>query len=167
MGSVTNVASASGKDPNQQTVTSPTGTKTVAADQQPELSIEKSASPETYASLGQKINYSYLVTNEGNVTISDPFSIDDDKATDESCPAGDLAPGGSRTCSASHTINQADLDAGFVTNVASASGKDPQPADGHLSDGYRNGAGGPEPGTQPGEVRLAGQLSEPGPDDQL
>ncbi len=68
------------------------------------------------------ISYSYLVTNTGNVTLSGPFTVSDDKATDESCPAtASLAPGASITCTASYTITQADLDSGSVTNIASAS----------------------------------------------
>ena len=73
--------------------------------------------------VGDVIHYSYLVTNAGNVTLHDPITVSDDKATDESCPAlpvGGLAPGESITCSASYTITQADLDAGSLTNVASA-----------------------------------------------
>ena len=72
--------------------------------------------------MGAVISYSYLVTNSGNVTLSGPFTVSDDKATDESCPiTASLAPGASITCTASYTIGQADLDAGLVTNVASAS----------------------------------------------
>ena len=72
--------------------------------------------------MGNVINYSYLVTNNGNVTLSGPFTVSDDKATDEACPATptSLAPGASITCTASYTITQADLDAGTVTNVGTA-----------------------------------------------
>ena len=117
VGSVTNVASAS-----NGTVTSPTDTETVIAVQSPALTIVKTATPTTYNSVGDVIGYSYLVTNSGNVTLSGPFTVSDDKATDESCPVtASLAPGASITCTASYTIGQADLDAGLVTNVASAS----------------------------------------------
>jgi hypothetical protein len=76
--------------------------------------------------VGQVISYSYLVTNTGNVTLYQTFSIDDDVATDESCPAEPafLDPGSSIICSASHTITLADLNAGSLTNTASATGKD-------------------------------------------
>ena len=61
------------------------------------------------------------MTNAGNVTLAGPFTVSDDKATDESCPAtASLAPGASITCTATYTIGQADLDAGSVTNTATA-----------------------------------------------
>ena len=46
---------------------------------------------------GDVISYSYLVTNNGNVTLSGPFTVSDDKATDRACPATptSLAPGAS------------------------------------------------------------------------
>ena len=89
----------------------------------------KTASPATYASVGDVVVYSYLVTNSGNVSLAGPVTVADDKSTDELCPAvstvgnndGFLDPGESITCSASYTITQADLNAGSVTNVASAS----------------------------------------------
>ena len=96
------------------TVTSPTDTETVTAVQTKSLTIVKTATPSTYSAVGNIISYSYLVTNNGNVTLSGPFTVSDDKATDEACPATptSLAPGASVTCTASYTITQADLDAG-------------------------------------------------------
>ncbi len=116
-GSITNVASAS-----NGTVTSPTDKVTVTADQMPSLALEKSALPIAYDSVGDVIVYSYLVTNTGNVTLSGPFTVSDNKIADVTCPAtATLAPGISITCTASYTIKQTDLDAGSITNVASAS----------------------------------------------
>src|SRR5262249_58076536 len=42
-----------------------------------------------------------------------------------SCPNGDLAPGRSRTCTATYTVTQDDADAGVVTDTATASGTPP------------------------------------------
>ena len=116
-GSVTNTASAT-----NGTVTSNQDSETVTAAQAPALTLVKTATPGSYDSVNQVISYSYLVTNAGNVTLAGPFTVSDDKATDESCPAtASLAPGASITCTATYTIGQADLDAGSVTNTASAS----------------------------------------------
>ncbi len=122
-GSVTNVASAS-TTYAAAPVTSNTDTVTIDADQQPELTLVKTASPATYDSVGDTISYSYLLTNTGNVTLVAPFSIGDDQAADEACPASptSLAPGASITCTASDTASQADLDAGSITNTAVGSG---------------------------------------------
>ena len=109
---------------------------TTTVTQEPELTVVKTvvsvlsdATEPFFAfdAVGDVINYSYLVTNTGNVTISEPITIDDDIATDEACPAvpASLAPLDTITCTASHTITQADLDAGEVINVASARGQDP------------------------------------------
>ncbi|MEM5773463.1 MAG: hypothetical protein AAGU05_00570, partial [Anaerolineaceae bacterium] len=68
--------------------------------------------------VGDLLSYTYELTNEGNVTLTGPFSVEDDKVT-VNCPATDtLLPGESITCTASYTITQADLDEGSVTNVA-------------------------------------------------
>ena len=55
------------------------------------------------------------------MTLSGPFTVSDNKTTNESCPATPtLAPGASITCTSSYTITQADINSGSVTNIASA-----------------------------------------------
>jgi uncharacterized repeat protein (TIGR01451 family) len=93
---------------------------TVNAIPAPALSLIKAATPATYDHVGQTINYSYVVKNTGNVTLAGPVTVADDKAT-VTCPAGELAPGASMTCTASYTIKQSDLDSGSVKNTAKAS----------------------------------------------
>jgi LPXTG-site transpeptidase (sortase) family protein len=89
--------------------------------QSPALTLVKTATPTTYSAVGDVISYSFFVTNSGNITLSGSFTVTDDKATDEACPVTpSLAPGASITCTASYTITPADLNAGFVTNTASA-----------------------------------------------
>ena len=74
-----------------------------------------------------------MVTNPGTAGIPDPITIADDIATNETCPStttigngdGVLDPGETLTCSATNSLSQPDIDAGSVTNVASASGTDP------------------------------------------
>ena len=124
VGSVTNTAYATDgstqSDPDSATVT---------ASQSPALDLAKSANPQIYDQPGQVISYTYLVTNNGNVSLLGPVTVSDDKADDEACPSvgtvGNhddyLDPAENLTCSASYTITQADMDAGSVTNIASAS----------------------------------------------
>src|SRR5205085_1908773 len=86
--------------------------------------LTKTAAESTYANVGHVIHYSYTVKNVGNVTLSAPYAVSDDKAA-ASCPStpATLAPGASVTCTASYTITQADLNAGSVTNHATATAK--------------------------------------------
>jgi uncharacterized repeat protein (TIGR01451 family) len=95
-------------------------TSTVNFAANPALLLSKAASPSTYGTVGTVINYTYVVKNAGNVTLAGPFTITDDKLGTVSCPAGALVPGASVTCATSHTITQADLDAGSIVNTAYA-----------------------------------------------
>jgi hypothetical protein len=90
------------------------------------LSLTKSTTSTGYGAVGQAIPYSYLVTNTGTTTISS-IGINDNKIASAgiTCPASSLAPGVSESCSATYTTTQADVDAGSVTNVATATGTDP------------------------------------------
>ena len=117
-GSITNTASASTNG-----VSSAPVTETVTADQLPALAIEKSADRAAFATLGETVTYDYLVTNTGNVTITDTISVSDDKIASVSCPSlpgGRLVVGASLTCTGRYEVTQVDLDAGEVTNIASA-----------------------------------------------
>jgi hypothetical protein len=69
--------------------------------------------------VGDKIDYKYVLTNTGNVTLSSPFTVTDDKVA-VTCPATPttLAQGESITCTATYTVVQADVDAGEVVNTA-------------------------------------------------
>jgi LPXTG-site transpeptidase (sortase) family protein len=100
------------------------GFETVTFTQSPALILVKTiTSGDPYTSVGDIVNYSFDVTNSGNVTLDGPFTVADDRATDESCPAtATLAPGASITCTASYTVTQTDIDNGSVTNTATASG---------------------------------------------
>ena len=125
-GSLTNTASGTAQDPDGQTVTSNDDSETVTAVSTGTLVLVKTALPATYTAVGDVISYSYELTNGLNSTLYPPYTITDDKSSDESCPAtpASLAPGAAVTCTASYTITQADLDAGSVTNVASGTAQD-------------------------------------------
>src|SRR5436309_1370709 len=87
------------------------------------LTLAKSASPTTYNAVGQVITYTYTITNSGNTTLAGPFTVNDNKIVGAiSCASSPLAPGASTTCYSSHTITQADIDWGSITNTATASG---------------------------------------------
>ena len=89
------------------------------------LILVKTATPTTYTTVGQVINYSYKLQNVGPVNLTAPYAVTDDKAT-VTCPQTPtpLVPGAFITCTASYTITQADLDAGYVTNLATGTAKD-------------------------------------------
>ena len=87
----------------------------------PGISLVKDALPLTYDTPGDIITYTYTITNSGNVDLPGPFIITDDKAgTNDPCGSGPLAPTETTSCTLTHSMVQGDLDAGSVTNIASA-----------------------------------------------
>ncbi|WP_344081139.1 DUF7507 domain-containing protein [Luedemannella helvata] len=96
----------------------------------PAITMVKSVQPTTADEAGDEVQYSYVVTNTGNVTLN-PVSVADTVFSGTgtpptvTCPVTSLAPTVSTTCTASYTITQADVDAGQVTNTAIGSGAPP------------------------------------------
>jgi uncharacterized repeat protein (TIGR01451 family) len=132
-GSLTNSATATGIPTEGPPPTSTPSQITIPSDGlEPAISLVKSASPATVTAPGQAIEYSFLVTNQGNVTLRDIAVSDDDFSGQGEisaivCPAGSstLAPQASVICTADYVVTQADVDAGTITNTASASGTPP------------------------------------------
>ncbi len=130
-GVVSNTATASAKSPSGTTVVSPPSSTDTTVDQSPAVAIQKSAhvtdvNADGKTDLGDRIVWSFLVTNIGTTSLTS-VSVNDAVATGIVCPATSLARGASTTCtSAAYTITQADVDAGFVTNTATASAQDPK-----------------------------------------
>ena len=75
--------------------------------------------------VGDRIVYRYLVTNTGTLPLTQ-IAVHDDRVPTVDCPSGPLAPGASITCTGSHVVTQAEVDAGHVVNVARATGTDPR-----------------------------------------
>jgi len=82
----------------------------------------------THTRTDQTLNFSYLVGNTSAVAIPGPVLVTDDKVL-VSCPEvttignldNNLDPNEAVTCTGTYTITQADLDAGSVTTLATAS----------------------------------------------
>ena len=92
----------------------------------PALTLVKSATQSSYSAAGQSIDYDYLVTNTGEVTLSGVGIIDTHAGLSGlSCPEATLAPGAAETCSATYVVTPADVGAGSITNTATAQGTPP------------------------------------------
>jgi uncharacterized repeat protein (TIGR01451 family) len=122
-GHVANTATATGTPPSGADVTATDSTDTLI-DAGPALTLDKVAGVPTGDSAGSTIDYTFVVTNTGNVTL-DPVAIDDPKVGAVSCPADVLAPGATMTCTATYLITQDDIDSGSIDNTATAYGNPP------------------------------------------
>ncbi|MGL6289628.1 MAG: beta strand repeat-containing protein, partial [Silanimonas sp.] len=124
-GDIDNTATGSATQPDGTTV-SATGTASVPVDAAtPALTVDKTAGTPSGSTAGSTIAYSFLVTNTGNVTITGLVINDANLDAAAVCPVTTLAPGASTTCTGTHTITQAEVDAGAVNNSATATGTTP------------------------------------------
>ncbi|WP_342330360.1 Ig-like domain-containing protein [Pedobacter sp. FW305-3-2-15-E-R2A2] len=143
-GYVSNLAKADGKDPKNKEVhaeskdPSPVpGAPTDPAckdctitptTQKGALSLSKTAVAGTHNKAGGIINYNLVLKNTGNVTLRNIIITDDNADAGSISPANiaSLAPGATVNITAKHTLTQADMDRGSVSNLAKADGKDPK-----------------------------------------
>lgn len=127
-GDIVNTASVTGNeedpdpDNNEGTTTATPGA--------PSIAIVKSASVTEITAAGTPVVYSFEVTNTGNVDLTD-VSVSEGAFSGTGtlsaidCPAAVLAVGADMVCEATYTTTQADVDAGDITNVATAVGTPP------------------------------------------
>ncbi len=101
----------------------------------PSLAVTKVASADTTLIVGQTITYTYIATNDGNVTLDDvaftdthggsgtlaSMTLDSTTGTDDAADldVDSLAPTQTATWTADYTVTQADIDAGVaIDNTA-------------------------------------------------
>jgi uncharacterized repeat protein (TIGR01451 family) len=93
-----------------------------------EISLSKTPAPTWFSAAGQTITYTYTITNSGNQPLGPgQFKVTDDKinsGTAFNCGTATttLAVAGTVSCTATYTVIAADITAGKIVNVASASG---------------------------------------------
>ncbi len=132
-GQITNTAVATGTPPTGPAVTSPPSEVTVPAQRNNALRVAKTATPTSVSTAGQVVTYDFVVTNDGNTTVSgitvrDTAFSGSGGAPTVNCPSTSLAPGVSMTCTATYTVTAADIAGGRITNTAVASGTGPDGA---------------------------------------
>ncbi|MFG2697135.1 LPXTG cell wall anchor domain-containing protein [Kitasatospora sp. NPDC048407] len=125
-GRVTNKATANGTDPEGHPVVSPPGEATVeTVSGASSLSVVKESDVSGSAKVGDTITYTYTVTNTGSTVLTD-VAVSDDRVSPVVCESATLEPGASTTCRGTYVVTEEDAKAGHVTNVATASARDPQ-----------------------------------------
>ena len=127
-GSIMNTATVAGDDPSGAPITN-TGGTTVTANQAASLSLTKTAAPNSNVVAGDVVTYTFVGTNTGsvsihNATITDPMSGLSALSCTPAQPTT-LAANATITCTATYTVNQANVDAGSFTNTATITGSDP------------------------------------------
>lgn len=138
-GSFLNTATASGTAPAAGgIVTSDPSTTPVTVNAIPNLTVVKTSPVSSVSSIGDLIEYTFTVTNTGNVTLDD-IRIREGVFTGVGarsapvCPTTPLAPGDDMVCTATVAVGQRDLDSGSVSNTAAAEGTPPAGGDPALS----------------------------------
>lgn len=130
-GQVTNTAVATGTPPEGDPVTS-TSDAIISGDPAPQLALVKTADASGVQSpsrVGDPIAYTIVVTNTGNVTLSQVAVTDTllGAGIEYAWPGtpGTLEASQSVTVTGTHLVTQADIEAGSVANTATATSRAP------------------------------------------
>ena len=122
---IDNTATVTGSDPAARPVTDDS-TETVPINPVPAITLSKSLLTDLAGTVaGTVFDYEFVITNTGNVDLSDVALGDPMLGGAISCPQDTLAPNESMTCHASYTVTQGDVDAGQVANTATVTAIDP------------------------------------------
>ncbi|MFB6891636.1 GEVED domain-containing protein [Kitasatospora sp. NPDC056327] len=130
-GTLRNSATATGVPPGGGTpVTSPPSSVVLPHESRPALGLQKRADPSVVRAAGEQVVYTFLVTNTGNVTLTDVTVTETaftggGEAPEIGCPDDPLPPGAVVACTAHYAVTQADVDAGTVRNAATATAAPP------------------------------------------
>lgn len=123
-GSLSNTATATGTGPGGPIASDPSR-EDLSFERVPGLAIVKTADVEGIEAAGQEIEYRFRVTNTGNVTVSG-IEVEEGafsgtgELSEIGCETGSLLPGQYVDCVAAYEVTQDDVDAGGITNTASA-----------------------------------------------
>jgi uncharacterized repeat protein (TIGR01451 family) len=123
-GKVVTEAKATGFDLYGNTIEKVGNKVTVVGIQDPKMLISNSPVTPIFRKVGDVVNYSIQIQNNGNITIFNMKISDAGSQMLSSAPIESLHPGEFITVSATRTITQHDLDIGKVVSVAKASGFD-------------------------------------------
>jgi uncharacterized repeat protein (TIGR01451 family) len=123
-GKIVNIARIEGIDPNGKPVRDDSNELVLYANQAPRLEVTKYARESSFDAIGDTLHYDIIVANYrgtemSNITVTDPNAVITGQST-----IYKLASGKTALVRAYHIVNQQDLDAGKVVNIASARGKD-------------------------------------------
>ncbi|OOV20999.1 hypothetical protein BXU11_17115, partial [Flavobacterium sp. LM5] len=147
-GYVYNLATVTGKDPENKSVTDTSSDPTPCTScpvnpectdctitpltQTPSINITKEgtyvdANNDGITNVGDLVSYNFVIKNTGNTTLTN-ITVTDNNATISGGPIATLAVGATdaTTFSGSHIITQEDINTGYVYNLATATGKDPK-----------------------------------------
>ena len=97
---------------------------TICLEDVPDITIKKIANRPTFAGIGDIINYTIAVINTGATTLTNVLVSDPLTGLNTVIPS--LASGSAQLFSESYTITAADVARGYVLNVATATGTDPE-----------------------------------------
>ena len=129
-GNVHNSATTTGNPPTGDPVEDD-DEEDVPLPQLPVIDLVKTGTLDGEGVAGDTVNYTFTVTNTGNVTLSGVTITDELEGLSDITfgqwpgAAGVLAPGEQVTATASYVLMQADVDAGSVDNIATTTGNPP------------------------------------------
>ena len=125
---ISNTAKATGKNKTTgATVTSNESTADTSIVKAPSMTLTKTSDPKSVTAIdaiaGHEITYDFEITNTGNTAISNIEIADSMKEIGTIKPTkASLNPGEKTAATATHKLTQAEIDAGTVTNTATAKG---------------------------------------------